>query len=155
MLNYLFLTFLQGVLYHISVTIFGRRVLCNAYYAKLSNNFDPYKVLVTWYATGRRKIRLISPTLCVWTNKSKDWPLKGRYGRKSNYSHSMTCNRLDREGNVGHCSSMTGWNREEEERGQMIGQTLSAKNSTFSSEEIWKGIFSSRTEVGVKRCADL
>ena len=50
------------------------------------------KQSVTWYATEREKVRLISPTLCVWTNKSQDWPLKGRYERKSNYSHSMICN---------------------------------------------------------------
>ena len=36
----------------------------------------------------------------------------------------MTYNRLDREGNVGHCSSPTGGEIEEEERDQMIGQSL-------------------------------
>ena len=30
----------------------------------------------------------------------------------------------------------------------MIGQTLQRQNDTFSSEEIWKGIFSLKTEVG-------
>ena len=69
------------------------------------------------------------------------------------YLHFMTHNRLDRERNVRHCSSPTEGNREEEERGRMIGQTLSAENNTFSSEEIWKRIFSLRTEVSVKRCA--
>ena len=47
---------------------------------------------VTWYATERGKGKINSPTLCVWTNKSQDWPLKGRYEWKSNYSHSMICN---------------------------------------------------------------
>ena len=32
---------------------------------------------------------------------------------------------------------------------------LRAKNSAFSSEEIWKGVFSFRTAIGVKSCADL
>ena len=113
------------------------------------------KESVMWYATERGRGKINSPTLCVWTNKSQDWPLKGKYERKSNYSHSMTCNRVGREGNVGHRSGMTGWSREEEERGRMIGQSLRTKNSAFSSEEIWKGIFSFRTALGVKRCADL
>ena len=38
------------------------------------------------------RLDLISPTVCVWTNKSQDWPLKRRYERKSNYSHFMICN---------------------------------------------------------------
>ena len=37
----------------------------------------------------------------------------------------------------------------------MIGQSLSRQNSAFSSVEIWKGILSFRTEVSVKRRADL
>ena len=35
----------------------------------------------------------------------------------------------------------------EEEKGQMIGQILLRQNNTFSSGEIWKRIFSLRTEV--------
>ena len=60
------------------------------------------KACVMWYATERGKVKINSPTLCVWTNKSQEWPLKGRYELKSNYLHSMTNNQLDREGNVGH-----------------------------------------------------
>ena len=37
----------------------------------------------------------------------------------------------------------------------MVGQSLRAKNSAISSEEIWKWIFSFRTGVGVKRRTDL
>ena len=75
----------------------------------------------------------------------KDWPLK-QSELKSNKScqHSMTYNRLDGEGNVGHCRSMTGWHRERR-KSQMIGWDFSTKKkSTFSSEEIWKRIFISR-----------
>ena len=41
---------------------------------------------------------------------------------------------------------------EEEEGAKWLARAFSApppQNSTFSSEEIWKGIFSFRTEVGV------
>ena len=53
----------------------------------------------------------------------------------------MNYNRLDREGNVGHSSSMTRGNRGRR-KSQMIGQTLKRQNDTFSSEEIWKRLFS-------------
>ena len=75
------------------------------------------------------------PTPSVFELTSpKDWPVKGRYERKSvtrkprsknllnkvtnpgqnegqSYLHSMTYNQLDKEGNEGHSSSMTGGNR--------------------------------------------
>ena len=104
-----------------------------------------YVHTVTWYATERRKEKINSPTLCVWTNKTQDWPLKGRYELKSNYLHSITYNWLDIEGNVGHCSSPNeiAWPGDIEEEGaKWLARAFRAQNSAFSSEEIWKGIFS-------------
>ena len=89
----------SSLLRPVMVKYYGRR-------ASLAFVWLLAKTIMTWYATERGKVRLISPTLCFWTKKSQDWPLKGRYERKLNYSNSMTCNRLDREWNVGHCSSM-------------------------------------------------
>ena len=36
-----------------------------------------------------------------------------------------------------------------------LAEAFSAESSTFSSEEFWKKLFSFRTAVGLKRCADL
>ena len=113
---------------------------------------------MTWYATERGKVRVISPTLCVWTNKSQNWPLKGRYERKSNYSHSVTCNRLDRKGNVGHCSSMTGWNREEEERGfsdkkeivPFHQRKFGRESFFFGQKSAWKDVLIYRPKLQVR-----
>ena len=61
---------------------------------------------VTWYATKRRKGKINSPTFCVWTNKPHGLTAKAaRMQVKQNYLHSIIYNWLDREGNVGHCSS--------------------------------------------------
>ena len=78
----------------------------------------------------------------------QDWPLKGRYGQKSNYSHSMIynesrseCGRVDRERNIGHWIAWLDEGKEEE-GAKWMAWAFRAKNSAFSSEEIWKGIFS-------------
>ena len=105
---------------------------------------------VTWYGSERGKVRSIFPTLLP-----QGLTAKGVRMKVKSYQHSMTYNRLDREGNVGHCSSKTGGNRGRRRKGQMIGQALLRQNNTFSSEEILKRIFSFRRRVGVKRCADL
>ena len=40
------------------------------------------------------------------------------------YPHSMTYNRLDKEGNTGHSGSTTGGNSGRRRKSQMISQTL-------------------------------
>ena len=60
------------------------------------------------------------------------------------YLNSITYNWLNREGNVGHCSSPNeiAWLGDIEEEGaKWLARALRAKNSAFSSKEIWKGIF--------------
>ena len=69
--------------------------------------------------------------------------------------HSMTCDRVDGERNVGHWVAWPDEEEEEEEGAKWLARVFRAKNSAFSSEEIWKRIFSFRTEVGVKRRADV
>ena len=62
-------------------------------------------------------------------------------------------NRVDGEGNVGH---WVAWPDEvEEKEAKWLARAFRAKNNAFSSEEIWKGIFSFRTAADVKRRADL
>ena len=63
---------------------------------------------VTWYASERGKGKINSLTICVCTNKSQGLTTKAVRMQVKRYQHSMTYNWLDREGNVGHCSSMTG-----------------------------------------------
>ena len=91
---------------------------------------------VTWYAPEKRKSKIYFPfPFCVWTN--------------------MTCNRVDREENVVHWLA---WPDEIEMRkkgAKWLAEAFSAESSTFSSEEIWKRIFSFRTAAGVKRRDDL
>ena len=94
---------------------------------------------VTWYATKRGKVRFNFPYSSVFELTSpNDWPLKQSEYR-SNYLHSITCDRVDREGNVGH---WVAWPDEEEEGAKWLAEPLAPKNRTFSSEEIWKRIFS-------------
>ena len=67
------------------------------------------------------------------------------------FLHSMTCDRVDGEGNVGHWVAGPVEVEEEEEGTKWLAEPLAPKNSTFSSEEIGKRIFSLRTEVGGQR----
>ena len=62
-------------------------------------------------------------------------------------------NRVDGEGNVGR---WVAWpdDVEEEKGAKWLARAFRTKNSAFSSEEIWKGIFSFRTAVDVKRRAE-
>ena len=54
----------------------------------------------TWYAPERGKVRF---NFCVGTNKPQRLTTKAvKIQVKQNYSHFMTCNRVDREENVGH-----------------------------------------------------
>ena len=115
--------------------------------------------MVSWYATEGGKGKINSPNLCVWTNKFQDWPLKGRYERKSNYSHSMIYSESRSEWKPrAACTPwpVIGWTERgmwvivvawpdevEEEKGAIwLARAFRTKNSAFSSEEIWKGIFS-------------
>ena len=85
-----------------------------------------------------RKKVLISPTLCVWTKKFQDRPLKGRYEGKSNYHTPWSVtnpgqnesqglptlhDRLGGEGIVGHYGGMTG----EEGGAKWLSRAFSAK----------------------------
>ena len=100
---------------------------------------------VTWYATERRKVRLNYTTLCVWTYKPRGLTTKAvRMKVKQSYLHSMTYNWLDREGNVGHCSRPSRERERERKKkeAKWLARAFRVKNSTFSSEEIWKRIFS-------------
>ena len=42
----------------------------------------------------------------------------------------------------------------EEEEAKWLAKPLAPENRPFSSEEIWKGIYCSGTDVGVKRCVE-
>ena len=75
---------------------------------------------VMWYATERGKGKINPPTFCVWTNKPQGLTTKAVRMQVKCYQLSVTYDLMDREGSVGHYSCMTRWNREEEERGQMI-----------------------------------
>ena len=84
---------------------------------KILNQLELLKPGVTWHATERGKVRLISLSFCVWTNKPQGLTAIAVRMKVESYQHSMTYNRLDREGNVGHCSSTTGRNRGGKKKG--------------------------------------
>ena len=78
-----------------------------------------YMCTVTWRGKGK----INSPTFCVWTNKPQGLTAKAVRMQVKRYQHSMTCDRLDGERNVGHCGGMTGWGGGGG-RSQMIGPSL-------------------------------
>ena len=75
----------------------------------------------------------------------KDWQNQGQKEGQS-YLHSMTYDRLDREGNAGHSSSMTG--RKRRRKVKWLAKPFSTKMIPFRQRKFGKDSLVLRTEVG-------
>ena len=75
----------------------------------------------------------------VWINRPQGLTAKAVRMKVKSYLHSMTYNRLDREGNAGHSSSTTVVNSGRRKKSKWLARPFSAKMIPFRQKKFGKG----------------
>ena len=86
----------------------------------------------------RGKGRSIPLPYGVWINRPQGLTAKAVRMEVKSYPHSMTYNRLDREGNAGHSSTTTGGNSGRRKKEKWLARPFSAKMIPFRQKKFGK-----------------